>query len=96
MQGILELDARRPFLDPADLALESLKTGERNPNDVLRTDLDRNLYSATLPRNVENLHPPPMLSGPAEIDFCAKGYALRPSSMVVQGRPRGSVPKRRD
>lgn len=83
-----KLDSGGPFLHPADRALDRFKPGERNPDDFVWCDMDRKLDSAALGRKIQEVDPPTMLAGTAEIDVGAEWHPLLPPRItIVQWMP---------
>ena len=87
VDGLVEFDARDPFLDPADPPLECLDAGERNPDGIILLHPHGQLHPAALGRKIEQVDPPAMFSCPAKVDVCAERNPLRPASMAYHSRP---------
>ena len=86
MHGLIELDARDPFLDPADAPLECLDAWERNPDGIVYLNPHRQLHPASLGRKIEQVDPPAMLACSAKVDVSAERNTLRPASMAYHNR----------
>lgn len=82
----VEFDPSDPFFDPADPTLQGLDAWKRNPDHIVRRDPDRQFDPAALRGEIEQIHAPTMLAGPAKVDIRAQRKALRLAPLAYHGR----------
>ena len=87
VHGMVELDARHPFLDPANPPLDRFDARQRDPDGVVGKHADRKLDPAAFRRKIEQVDTPAVFACPVKVDVCAKRKPLRPASMAFHSRP---------